>query len=387
MSKMNAKWINKDAQSLENDGNNLRVKVDSAGALERTAEGMNVKTGGVSNDQLAGNIAFDKLADNANIGRLDQDETVAGNWNFSNVPTVGADPTTDNQLARKAYVDAVAQGLDVQGSVKALSDSNLTLSGEQTVDGVSLLDGDRVLLTGQTTASENGIWFVRTSTWERPVDFDTGISAAGAFCFVEEGTNYADSGWVCTADGGADVVDTNDLSFTQFSGAGAITAGDGLEKSGNTLSVKPSDLTSGGAAELDGDKVDIDYSPTNYTPDTTPAEVDNAAELSAHLAGIDNAIAGVSSENITQEMHTVTASEVTAGYFSLGNTPVNAQSVRMTVVGGPMQANKQAVGATGATPDFDVLNDTEIHINNNGSATGLSGDIEAGDVLILEYQK
>jgi hypothetical protein len=387
MSKMNAKWINKDTQSLENDGANLRVKVDASGALERTADGLNIKTGGVSNDQLAGSIAFEKLADNSNIARLDQDETVAGNWNFTTAPSASADPTTDNQLARKAYVDAVAQGLDIKGSVKALSDANVTLSGEQTVDGISLTDGNRVLLTGQTTASENGIWIVRTSTWERPVDFAAGISAAGAFCFVEEGTSYADSGWVCTSDSGSDVVGTNNLAFTQFSGAGSISAGAGLEKTGNTLSVKSSDLLSGGSAEVDGDKIDIDYSPTNYTPDTTPAEVDTAAQLSAHLAGIDNALEGLSGENITQEMHTVTAGEVTAGYFSLSNTPVNAQSVRMTVVGGPMQANKQAVGATGATPDFDVLNDTEIHINNNGSATGLSEDIEADDVLILEYQK
>jgi hypothetical protein len=386
MSKLNAKWINKDSQSLENDGNNLRVKVDAAGALERTANGLNIKTGGVSNDQLEGNIAFEKLADNANIARLDQDETVAGNWNFTNLPTSSADPTADNELARKAYVDAVAQGLDIKDSVKAMADSNLTLSGEQAVDGASLVDGDRVLLTGQTDASENGIQIVRTSTWERPNDFETGINVASAFCFVEEGTTYADTGWVCTSNDGSDVVDTNDLAFAQFSGAGAINAGSGLEKTGNTLSVKPSDLISGGAAEVDGDKFDIDYSPTNYTPDTTPAEVDSAAQLSAHLAGINNALEGISSENIVQEMHTVTAAEVTTGYFSLSNTPVNAQSVRMTVVGGPMQNNNQVVGSTGVTPDFDVLNDTEIHINNNGSATGLSSDIEADDVLILEYQ-
>ena len=386
MSKMYGKWINKDAQSLENDGANLRVKVDGAGALERTADGLNIKTEGVSNDQLAGAIAFDKLADNANIARLDQDETVAGNWNFTTAPTAGADPATDNQLARKAYVDAVAQGLDIKPSVKALSGSNLTLSGAQTVDAISLVDSDRVLLSGQTDPSENGIWIVRAAAWERPVDFDTGISAAGAFCFVEEGTSYADSGWVCTNDGGSDVVDTNDLAFTQFSGAGAISAGSGLDKTGNTLSVKVADLISGGAAEIDGDKLDIDYSPTNYTPDTTPAVVDNASELSAHLAGIDNAISGISTENIAQEMHTIAAGEVTAGYFSLGSAPVNAQSVRMTVMGGPMQVNKQTIGATGATADFDILNSTELHFNNNGAATALSGDIEEGDILVLEYQ-
>jgi len=383
---MNAKWINKDAQSLENDGVNLRVKVDASGALERTANGLNIKNGGVTNDQLAGNIDFEKLADNANIARLDQDETVAGNWNFTNAPTASADPTTDNQLVRKAYVDAVAQGLDIKPSVKALADSNLTISGTQSVDGTSLVDGDRVLLINQTTSSENGIWLVRPESWERPVDFAAGLSAAGSFCFVEQGTNYADSGWVCTSDSLADVVGTNDLNFTQFSGAGSITAGNGLQKTGNTLSVKSSDLLSGGTAEIDGDKIDIDYTPTNYTPDTTPAEVDSASELSAHLAGIDNALANLSGEEIVQEMHTVTAAEVTAGYFALGNTPVNAQAVRMTVLGGPMQVNKQVVGTSGATADFDVLNDTELHINGNGGATGLSGDIGEGDVLILEYQ-
>jgi len=383
---MNAKWINKDTQSLENDGVNLRVKVDVSGALERSANGLNIKNGGVTNDQLAGNIAFDKLADNANIARLDQDETVAGNWSFTNNPTSSADPTSDNQLVRKAYVDAVAQGLDIKPSVKILADANLTLSGTQTVDGIALADGDRVLLITQTTPAENGIWIVRAGSWERPVDFPAGLAAAGSFCFVEQGTNYADSGWVCTSDSLADVVGTNDLNFTQFSGAGSITAGNGLQKAGNTLSVKASDLLSGGAAEIDGDKIDIDYTPTNYTPDTTPAEVDSASELSAHLAGIDKALEGLSGENITQEMHTVTAAEVASGYFSLANTPVNAQSVRMTVMGGPMQVNKQAVGTSGATGDFDVLNDTELHINGNGSATGLSGDIGESDVLILEYQ-
>ena len=183
------------------------------------------------------------------------------------------------------------------------------------------------------------------------------------------------------------MVDTNDLAFTQFSGAGSISAGAGLEKTGNTLSVKPSDLIRSGAAEVDGDKMDIDFSPSNYTPDTSPEQVDNAAELSAHLAGIDNALANVSGENFVQEMHKVTAGEVTAGYFSLSGTPANAQAVRVTVVGGSLQVNKQVVGTTGVTPDFDVLNDTEIHINNNGSATGLSAEIVENDVLIIEYHQ
>ena len=86
-------------------------------------------------------------------------------------------------------------------------------------------------------------------------------------------------------------------------------------------------------------------------------------------------------------MHLVTAGEETAGYLTLPSTPVNAQSVRVNPVKGPMQVNKQVVGATGVTPDFDVLSSTELHINNNGAATGLSGDIKTGDVLIIVYQE
>ncbi len=84
-------------------------------------------------------------------------------------------------------------------------------------------------------------------------------------------------------------------------------------------------------------------------------------------------------------MHLVTAGEITAGYFTLGESPSNAQSVRVTVVGGPMQVNKQVIGSTGASPDFDVLNTNELHVGNNGAASGLTAQIEADDILIVEY--
>lgn len=84
-------------------------------------------------------------------------------------------------------------------------------------------------------------------------------------------------------------------------------------------------------------------------------------------------------------MHKITSGEVTAGYLTLAESPVNAQCVRVTVVEGPMQVSKQAVGSTGITPDFDVLNTNELHINNTGSASGLSEVLVADDVLIIEY--
>ena len=88
-----------------------------------------------------------------------------------------------------------------------------------------------------------------------------------------------------------------------------------------------------------------------------------------------------------QEMHKVTAGEVTAGYFTLANNPINAQCVCITVAAGIRQVNKQCVGTTGITPDFDVLTINRVHINNNGGATGLSGDIIEDDVVIIDYHK
>ena len=152
-----------------------------------------------------------------------------------------ADPTGDNDAANKGYVDGVAQGLDVKDSVVATTTANGTLStafaNGQSIDGVTLQTGDRILIKNQTTASQNGIYNVNASgAPSRTTDMATGSNAAGAFVFVEEGTVNAENGFTCTTDTGSAVVGTNNLTFAQFSGAGQIIAGDGLEKSGNTLS-------------------------------------------------------------------------------------------------------------------------------------------------------
>lgn len=168
-----------------------------------------------------------------------------GGFKLTNVAT----PTAGTDAANKDYVDAVQQGLDVKQSVRALSDSNVALSGGATlsIDGVSLANGDRVLLVGQTDATQNGIYVVSgigsayALTRSTDADADAEVTA-GMFTFVTEGTTYADTGWVL-ATNDAIVVDTTELSFIQFSSAGQITAGDGLTKTGQDLSVNVDDST------------------------------------------------------------------------------------------------------------------------------------------------
>ena len=146
-----------------------------------------------------------------------------------------ATPVSATDAATKAYVDAASMGLSFKAPVLAVATSNVTLSGTQTVDGVSLVAGNRVLLTGQTTASQNGIWLVASGSWTRSSDYTTGSSAASSTVWVEKGTLYADTGWTCTSDPGSDIVDTSATAWVQFTGLGQITAGNGLTKSGNTL--------------------------------------------------------------------------------------------------------------------------------------------------------
>lgn len=148
-----------------------------------------------------------------------------------------AAPTADSDAATKAYVDASRSGLDVKDSVRVATTANITLSGTQTIDGVAVIAGNRVLVKNQSTASANGIYVVAAGSWSRSSDADTDAEVtAGMFTFVEEGTTNADSGWVLSTNNPI-TLGTTALTFAQFSGAGQIEAGAGLTKNGNTLDV------------------------------------------------------------------------------------------------------------------------------------------------------
>jgi len=148
-----------------------------------------------------------------------------------------ATPVNDTDAANKAYVDAARTGLDVKGSVKVATTANITLSGTQTIDGVALSVGDRVLVKNQTTGSENGIYVVASSGWSRATDADENAEVtSGMFTFVEQGSVNSDTGFVLTTDGAITVGSTS-LDFTLFSASGTLIAGDGLSKNGDTLEV------------------------------------------------------------------------------------------------------------------------------------------------------
>jgi len=202
-----------------------------------------------------------------------------------------ATPTADSDAATKGYVDSVAVGLDVKESVKAATVGNVTLSGAQTIDGVALTAGDRVLVRSQSAGAENGIYVVASGAWSRSSDADNSTKLnSGAFTFVEEGTTLADTGWVLTTNDTI-TIGTTPLVFTQFSGAGTFLAGTGLTLAGNTFSVTAGGIT---ATELAANAVTtakiLDENVTEAKLSSTLASKINA-KLDSFAALVGNGVA------------------------------------------------------------------------------------------------
>jgi hypothetical protein len=168
------------------------------------------------------------------------------------------DPANPQDAANKRYVDAAVVGIDWKPSVRAATTAAITLAtgleNGDTIDGVTLATGNRVLVKDQADATENGIYVVAVSgAPTRSTDADTAAEITASFAvFVEEGTANADSGWTLTNNGSV-TIGTTQLTFTQFTGLGQITAGAGLTKTANTL-----DVIAGSGIVVNANDVTID---------------------------------------------------------------------------------------------------------------------------------
>ena len=243
----------------------------------------------ITSEQIkASNIITSLLAANAvTAAKLDQ----SGDYDFSSGSLSVATPTADAHAASKSYVDSLVSGLHWKDAARVATTADLAATynngssgvgatltananGAITIDGVSLSANDRVLVKSQAsgTEAENGLYKVTTVgavgapfVLTRTTDADTPAKLESLAVFVLEGTSNADAGYVLTSDN-ITAIGTDAIQFSQFSGAGSITAGNGLSKSGNTLSVNlasdPGLEFSSGAlkAKIDGSTLGLDSS-------------------------------------------------------------------------------------------------------------------------------
>jgi len=376
-------------------GNVAGGNLTTGGDIDATGD---IAGGSVTTNIFQGSLpVISSTGTNADIS-LDPNGTGSIDVNSAKITSL-ATPTADTDAANKAYVDSIAEGLDIKASCVVATTAVLpavtyangtdgvgaTLTADANgafaaVDGVTLATlGQRILVKDQAAALQNGIYQLSTVgdagsafVLTRTTDFDNGSPSGeipGAFTFIEEGTTNEDAGFVCTTNAPVTVGSTA-INWTQFSGAGGIVAGLGLSKTGDTLNVEVDDVTTA----IVSDEVTVKVSANLTTPNIGVANGDSFT-----ASGIVTATGNVSGGNIT----TGGAMEAT-GLISSGTTITATGNVAGGNVTTAGQVQADNVDSTNAIVGGTTITATGNVAGGNittGGAVEATGLISSGTTI------
>ena len=325
-----------------------------AGITQLDVDNIRVDGNTISSTDTNGNIVLDPNG----TGVIDVSATRITNL---------AEPSADSDAATKYYVDAARSGLDIKNSVKAATTANITLSNTQTIDGVALSVGDRVLVKDQSTASQNGIYVVASGAWTRSTDADAPAELnPGTFVFVEQGTINDNTGFVVVSDSVV-TIGTDDINWTLFSASGTLIAGNGLSKNGYTLEVNVSGT---GGIEISSDALQLKSTVAGDGLTLTSgvlAVVGTANRITVAADAIDIASTYVGQSTIT------TLGTITTGVWNgtvitgeYGGTGVNNSGKTITLGG-----NLTTSGAHATT--LTTTGTTSVTLPTTGTLATLAG--------------
>lgn len=258
----------------------------AAGATANSTDAFLLARVNHTGTQLAATIS-DFVA-TVQVIRLDQLAAPTASINFNNQKGINlADGASAQDAATYGQLQAVLQGRDFKDSVRVATTAAVTQSSLTAIDGITLVDGDRILDKDATTASLRGIWVARTGAWTRPTDFDTSAKVTASLSvMVEEGTVNADKQFTLTTNGPI-VLGTTALTFAQTGAGTSYTQGTGISIGGSVISADMAVLVGKYAASF-GNGVATSFTITHNlnTLDVTVAvyEVSSGAEVDCDVA-------------------------------------------------------------------------------------------------------
>jgi hypothetical protein len=323
-------------------------------------------------------IASSKLADGANFTKKDGSVAFTADQSFGGFKATGLGaPSATTDAATKAYVDSVAQGLSVKTAVRVATTANITLSGIQTIDGVLLVAGDRVLVKNQSTNTQNGVYDAASGAWTRSADSDTGPELVNAFYFVTLGTTLQATGWTQSTPGPITIGSTA-IVFNQFSGAADYQAGNGLTKTGLTF-----DVGTASSSRIVVNADNIDLATSGVTAGTyNRVTVDVYGRVTSAVAGTtDNLVEGTTNLFFTnaraQAAITGGASTIVTSNLTLNRALVSDGSGKVAISAVTSTELGYLSGVTSA-----IQTQFSGKQNLDATLTALSGLTTAADQLI-----